>query len=104
MSSKYQEALDELCSRCYVDSDKCTCHPRYEGGKCGSNCEYRQLIQELVDKEKTKKPIIDSGVTYCPRCHWVVELTFVHNNNNNRGLVLRPDKYCHNCGQRLREK
>lgn len=55
MENKYQNALEELCSRCYVESEKCTCHARYKGGKCNNNCEHRQALQELVDKETPMK-------------------------------------------------
>ena len=43
--NKYQNALEELCSRCYVE--------RYKGGKCNNNCEHKQALQELINKEET---------------------------------------------------
>lgn len=49
--TKYQEALDKLCSRCYVESEECTCHARYKGGKCYDSCEHKEALQELVDQQ-----------------------------------------------------
>ena len=56
MNSK--EALKELCCRCYVDSDLCTCHPKYRGGECKTSCEYKETIkQDLERLEKLEKAI-----------------------------------------------
>ena len=95
--NKYQEALNELCSRCYVESEKCTCHPKYKGGKCNNNCEHKQALQELIDKEETPmKPkviwqsdVLDREryrVHLCPKC------------NCHLGF---DDCYCRLCGQRV---
>lgn len=113
--NKYQEALNELCSRCYVESDRCTCHARYSGGKCNDNCSYRQALQELIneheklkeenqklkDKETPKKPISKrlyynchngecdkTFIHYCPVCHFYsVDKDYAN--------------YCPNCAQKL---
>lgn len=92
--NKYQEALDKLCSRCYVESEECTCHARYKGGKCYDNCEYKYALQELVDKETPKKIVRYSGISYdyneidffaCPNCR----------------NLYKGQKYCDECGQAL---
>lgn len=101
MKNKYQEALEELCSRCYVESEKCTCHARYKGGKCNNNCEYRQTLQELINKEEIpmkvdkttirKEDMTGEGYYFlpfacCPNC---------------KRDVFEDDEYCPHCGQRL---
>ena len=48
MTSK--EALKELCSRCYVESDLCSCHPRYNGGKVNNTCSLRDAILQDLDR------------------------------------------------------
>lgn len=54
MTSK--EALKELCSRCYVESDLCSCHPRYNGGKVNNTCSLRDaILQDLERLEKLEK-------------------------------------------------
>ena len=94
--NKYQVALNELCSRCYVESEKCTCHPKYKGGKCNNNCEHKQILQELVDKE-TPKEVINTGTEiFCPKCGKM--FNFVIGGN---GLCVTIPQYCEKCGQKL---
>ena len=53
-----EEALKELCSRCYVESDLCSCHPRYSGGKVNNTCSLKDaILQDLDQLEKYKKAI-----------------------------------------------
>lgn len=50
------EALEELCSRCYVESEKCSCHARYKGGECSTSCEYKELLEKDLERlEKLEK-------------------------------------------------
>lgn len=64
MTSK--EALERLCSRCYIESEQCTCHPRYKGGVCYTSCEYKEAIEQDLDKleklEKAFKIFIEKDV------------------------------------------
>ena len=60
--NKYQEALDKLCSRCYVESDECTCHARYKGGKCYDTCDYRDALQELINQQEQTQPTFEECV------------------------------------------
>lgn len=56
--NKSLEALEELCSRCYVESEKCSCHARYKGSECYISCEYKEQIkQDLERLEKLEKTI-----------------------------------------------
>ena len=56
MNSK--EALEKLCSRCYIESEQCTCHPRYKGGVCYTSCEYKEAIEQDLDRlEKLEKAL-----------------------------------------------
>lgn len=61
MTNKSLEALEELCSRCYVDSEKCSCHARYQGGECYTSCKYKDQIKQdlehLVQLEKENKEV-----------------------------------------------
>jgi hypothetical protein len=58
MTNKSLEALEELCSRCYVDSEKCSCHARYKGGECSTSCEYKELLEKDLERlDKLEKAI-----------------------------------------------
>ena len=83
MTNKSLEALEELCSRCYVESEKCTCHPRYRGGECSTSCEYKELLEkdlERLDKfEKTIDILKDN--------------LYIGFNDNYNGVSFKKDKY-----------
>ena len=48
--SKSLEALEELCSKCYVECEKSFCHARYKGGKCSTFCEYKEQIKKDLER------------------------------------------------------
>ena len=107
MTNKYQDALNELCSRCYVESEKCTCHPKYKGGKCNNNCEHKQILQELVDKKTPMKPIRYNINQYkCPKCLGQIKgQKWVYNMETKRFDIkckIKPTKiFCPYCNQKL---
>lgn len=83
MNSK--EALKELCSRCYVESDLCSCHPRYSGGKCNNTCKYKETIEQDLDRlEKLEK-----AIEILKRFNF--SIFTVKNNNNETGFKIFTD-------------
>lgn len=93
--NKYQKALKELCNRCYVESEKCTCHPKYKGGKCNNNCEHKQALQELID-EKIPMKVTEKWSDDCPKCGKFMIDTCKYALHNIPFI-----KYCPHCGQKL---
>lgn len=83
--SKYQDVLNNV-KRFYVESD------HYDD-------EDIRLLQELVDKETPKETKTKKGAINCPRCGYVLKLTFLP---TTKDVNLTKDKYCYNCGQKLR--
>lgn len=96
--NKYQEALDRIVSTIIDEEADGYWEPRTAGDFCW---ESRDILQELVDKEKPKKPVdVEIGpcgdmMLCCPTCkHGVVPIPTYHGN-----------KYyprCPFCGQLLK--
>jgi hypothetical protein len=86
--NKYQKALDNLKTM----GDKDLYNER--------NTEWCNILQELVDKETPKKPIIRglSGVAIhtCPVCNKELIVT-----NDEIVIYKTKTNYCDECGQRL---
>lgn len=61
--------------------------------------DYRQTLQELVDKETPKKPVI-RGLSFamhtCPICDKELIIT-----NDETVIYKTKTNYCDNCGQKL---
>ena len=80
MTDKYQEALDQMCNRCF-------------DGKP------RRVLQELVDKNTPKKVKISIAIEYDQIEEGWYEKHYYYCPNCN-SLVDKPN-YCPNCGQAL---
>jgi hypothetical protein len=52
--NKYQEALNKLCQNCYLYNDNCECHFNAMLKKNNKDCQFKNTLQELVDR-LTKK-------------------------------------------------
>lgn len=90
--SKYQEALDEL-------------YEGYQYGMAGRH--YKDILQELIDKEKPMKPIRYNTNQYkCPKClNQIKGQKWLYNMETKRFDIkfkIKPTKiYCPYCNQKL---
>lgn len=88
--NKYQEAYSYIKHYCELDDD-CVKWPLYQRSI--------RSLQELVDKETPKKPVIRGlsvAIHTCPVCDKELIVT-----NDEIVIYKTKTNYCDNCGQRL---
>ena len=81
---EYQKALDSICGRCFKDTK-----------------EHKKVLQELVDKEKPKRP--KRKRLYYNRHNGECDKTFIHYCPICNFSSVEKDyaNYCPNCSQKL---
>lgn len=96
MNDKYQNALDYLAEEEWIDTT--TDSDREEGYSDGYYEEIDQtqvkLIQDLVNRNKSKQIKNYNGIPICPVCN---SANYIHND----GGVESKNAFCSHCGQRL---
>ena len=99
--NKYQEALNKIvkssCPNC-IDNNGCSSCDIQKNCNCQAK-SWVDTLQELVNKETPKNPIIQGcqvTIHYCPNCKKELIVT-------NDGIVIYKTKtnYCDECGQKL---
>lgn len=104
--NKYQEALDFLCDHAMEYQEDYD----YDENECGDYVligdvdEYRNPLQELVDKATPKEPtrdyVVDGYYYRCPICgNLILEESMIMGVDAN--LLKNNNSYCPRCGQRI---